>query len=170
MRRPLLLPAAAALALGACAHAGSKRAEAEPPAIEVTNPIRHAVSRITYAPGFAGADLASAFEQLFCNRLFNLNKHQAICADEVQAYIEAKRQAAMLSGAGESVEALYASLDAPRRVDLSATQTGEDVAITLIVQDRGGATLGRLQVVVKKDGSDLPQRANEAAIEVLKLK
>lgn len=167
------LALAAACLAPACATGGSSSAKGPAkPAYDVKDPVRLALQPVSIPPELEGVPGPSVFEQMLCNKLFELNKKQVICSDEVKVFIENKRQALMLGadGSGSSVEALLESLDAPRRVSLVAAKAGEAlVAMTVIVQTKGGKTLERLQFNLKADGGDVLDRVNEAALQIVKI-
>jgi hypothetical protein len=163
------LAALLALAPLACTHAaGAGAAGPRPPVIE--NPIKLMVQPSTLAPELAGVSAPMVFEQMLCNRLFDYNHKQVVCADDVRVFVDHKRQEALLSGQDVSFESLVSTMDVPRRVSLAAARSGEVIMLTIILQDASGATLGRFQKTIKLDGADVFERADEAAIEILGVK
>jgi hypothetical protein len=162
-----------ALAPLACAHAGdggSGSSSSGPPPPVIEHPIKHVVQPATVAPDLTGTSAPAVFEQMLCNRLFEYNGKQVICADDVRVFLEHKREQAMLSGEEVRLDDVLASMDAPRRVSLAAAKSGEAVLVTVLVQDTAGTTLCRVQKTLKADGADAYERATEAAIEILKVK
>jgi hypothetical protein len=164
---------AAGFLLSACATtgSGSKSEPAKTETYEVADPIRLALQPVSIPPELEGGSTApQMFETMLCNRLFALNKGQVMCADAVKAFIETKRQNLVLgSGEESSMDALLQNLDAPRRASLVAAKAGDVVVVTVIVQDKGGTTLDRFDVSLKLDGADLLQRADEAALKIVKI-
>ncbi|MGC4113476.1 MAG: hypothetical protein QM765_02155 [Myxococcales bacterium] len=168
---PIVLAATATLLLSSCATSGgSTKADSKPETVEVANPIRLALQPVDIPQELEGCAAPAVFEQTLCNRLFELNKKQVMCADEVKVFIENKRQGLVLgSGEDTSMDAVLASLDAPRHVNLIAAKAGEAVAMTILVQDKAGKTLDRFQMNLKADGADVFERANEAAVRIVKI-
>lgn len=166
--KALLVPAlaaAGALLASGCAHGPAAATQ-----FEVANPIRHALQPITVSDDLKEASAPLTFEQTLCSRMFAFNKKQVLCSEDVRVILEQKRQAMALGGEEAGLEALLASMDTPRRVNLDATKAGGSVVVTIMVQDKAGATLERFQVMLEPDGADVFERADEAAIKILKVK
>lgn len=164
------LAALAALAIAACAHGeGASTDKRTAPAL-VGPPVRTALQPMTVGADMASSSIHTVFEQLLCNRLFDLNQKEVVCPDQINVVLENSRQRAVIGGEVPTLEAILATMDAPRRVGLSASKVGENVMVSILVQDAKGATLGRSQVVLKPDGSDLGDRVEEAALAILQPK
>ena len=164
-----LLAIVVALASAACSH-GSSGSSPSATAPVIENPVKHVVQPVTIAPELAGSSAPAVFEQMLCNRMFEYNQKLVMCADDVRVFLEHRREQAMLGGETGQLEDVLASLDAPRRVNLAASKSGESVTMTILLQDAKGVTLARIQKTLKSDGADVYERATEAAIEILKVK
>jgi hypothetical protein len=164
--KPAVL-ALAALGLAACAHESGRPTTAAARPV-IANPIKLAVKSVTVSDGL-DPSLPGVFEQQLCNKLFEYNGKLVICPDQIKALMDNRRDLALLGNDNEAVD-LPSDVDAPRVVNLQAAKAGEKVLITVIVDDRAGATLLRFSTSLNRDGSDLVERADEAAIQVLGIK
>lgn len=168
MRRQLA--ALAALGIAACAHGGGASGDADPAPALAGAPVRTALQPMTVGADLAETSIHTVFEQLLCNRLFDLNQKEVVCPDQISVVLENARQRAVIGGEAPTLEAIMATMDAPRRVGLAASRVGENVMVSILVQDAKGVTLGRSQVVLRPDGKDLGERVEEAARSILQPK
>jgi hypothetical protein len=156
----------------ACAHgdggkSGSGSGDA-PPVIDT--PIKHLVRLADMPPELANSSTPAVFEQMLCNRLFEFNQKQVMCADDLKVFIQHKREEAMLGGQEVNMEQILGTLDVPRQVAVTAVKAGDRIMLTVLVQDAKGTPLGRFEKTLKPDGSDVLERATETAIAILKVK
>jgi len=154
------------IALLGCATTGGPAVE-KPPVID--KPLRHLLTATTVSPELAGKAGPQIFESSLCAKLFDYNKQHVTCADEMRVLLAAQRDRTVLGDPGAENLTLLEPQNYPRRISLSAAKAGEAMVITILVQNGAGETLGRFQVPMASDGSDVMERAASAAIQILKI-
>ncbi len=159
------LVAALVVALAGCASPVSHK---PPPVID--RPVRHMLTDISLASDMAGVVSPLLFESSLCSKLFEYNKKQVSCPDELRALLQAQRDRAVVGATeGTELEALMSSQHFQRRVSLSAAKAGADVVVTVLVQDAKGNAVGRFQLGLASDGADVMDKAHEAAVQILSI-
>jgi hypothetical protein len=137
--------------------------------VAAANRIKHTVLPVSSSPELSGSSLPAIFEQSLCNALFEINDKQVLCPDDLRTFFKVQQERATFGNATVSAEELEESLDAPRKVAINAMRSNTGLAVTVIVQDRGGATLGRFRTDLQEDGSDVAERAAQIAAEIASL-